>query len=197
MEEKNKIGLSKFLSYVLRHRPEKIGITLDKNGWTDTAILIEKAKTEVEFTLDELKEVVKNCDKQRFALSEDGTKIRANQGHSAKVDISFKEITAPPVLYHGTVKEAIEGIKKKGLQPMKRHHVHLSKDEATANIDTVTEQELEKILEKLPPKTSKVIIAHRLNTIQNADVIYFVSASKLSARLILPNTQVGELVIVP
>lgn len=134
MEEKNKIGLSKFLSYVLRHRPEKIGITLDKNGWTDTSTLIEKAKTEVEFTLEELKEVVKNCDKQRFALSEDGTQIRANQGHSIKVDITFKEITAPPVLYHGTVKEAIEGIKDKGLRPMKRHHVHLSKDEATANI---------------------------------------------------------------
>lgn len=134
VEKDRHTKISKSLSYWLRHRPEKIGIVLDKNGWTDTSTLIEKAKTEVEFTLEELKEVVKNCDKQRFALSEDGTQIRANQGHSTKVDITFKEITAPPVLYHGTVKEAIEGIKDKGLRPMKRHHVHLSKDEATANI---------------------------------------------------------------
>lgn len=134
MEKEKHTKISKSLSYWLRHRPEKIGITLDKNGWTDIEILIEKAKPEVEFTLDELKEIVSNCDKQRFALSEDGTKIRANQGHSTEVKIDFKEIAAPPVLYHGTVKEAIDSIKKTGLKPMKRHHVHLSKDEETANL---------------------------------------------------------------
>lgn len=133
MEEKNKIGLSKFLSYVLRHRPEKINIKLDKNGWTDISTLIENAKREVEFTREELNEVVANCDKQRFSISEDGLKIRANQGHSTdEVKIKFKEIAAPPVLYHGTVDAFIDSIKKTGLKPMKRHHVHLSKDEATA-----------------------------------------------------------------
>jgi putative RNA 2'-phosphotransferase len=132
MEKERHTKISKALSYWLRHRPEKIGIILDKNGWTDISILIEKAKTEIEFTFEELKEVVVNCDKQRFALSEDNLQIRASQGHSIKVKIDFKEIAAPPVLYHGTVKDAIDSIKKAGLRPMNRHHVHLSKDEATA-----------------------------------------------------------------
>ena len=132
MEKQRHTKISKSLSYWLRHRPESIGIVLDKEGWTDVQTLIEKAKTEVEFTVDELKEVVKNCDKQRFTLSEDQVKIRAAQGHTAEVDIKFKEITAPPVLYHGTVEQFIDSIKKKGLIPMKRHHVHLSKDVETA-----------------------------------------------------------------
>jgi len=124
--------ISKSLSYWLRHRPESIGITLEKDGWTNVNELIEKAKSEIEFSLDDLKEVVKNCDKQRFKLSDDFSKIRANQGHSVDVKINFKEITAPPVLYHGTVGQFIDSIKKKGLIPGKRHHVHLSKDIETA-----------------------------------------------------------------
>jgi len=134
MEKDKQVKLSKALSYWLRHKPEKIGIILDKNGWTDISVLIEKAKTEIEFTIDDLKQVVVDSDKQRFAISEDGSQIRANQGHTTEVELTFKEIAAPPVLYHGTVKEAIEGIKKVGLKPMKRHHVHLSKDIETATI---------------------------------------------------------------
>lgn len=132
MEKDKQTKLSKALSYWLRHKPEKIGIALDKNGWTDISVLIEKAKPEIDFTLEELKQVVADSDKQRFAISDDGTKIRANQGHTTEVELTFKEIAAPPVLYHGTVKEAIEGIQKSGLKPMKRHHVHLSKDKETA-----------------------------------------------------------------
>lgn len=134
MEKDKQIKISKALSYWLRHKPEKIGILLDKNGWTDIAVLIEKAKPEIEFTLEDLQQVVADSDKKRFAISEDGLQIRANQGHTTEVELEFKEITAPPVLYHGTVKEAIEGIKKSGLKPMKRHHVHLSKDKETAEI---------------------------------------------------------------
>ncbi len=52
-------------------------------------------------------------------------------------------------------------------------------DEATANIDTVTEQQLEIILQKLPASTTRVIIAHRLNTIENADEIFFVNSGKI------------------
>jgi putative RNA 2'-phosphotransferase len=132
MEKDKESKISKAMSYWLRHKPEKIGIELDKEGWTDISILLDKAKSEIEFTIEELKEVVKNSDKQRFAISEDGAKIRANQGHSVEVKLTFKEITAPPVLYHGTVQEFIEPIEKKGLKPMKRHHVHLSKDQETA-----------------------------------------------------------------
>ncbi|HUS50733.1 MAG TPA: RNA 2'-phosphotransferase, partial [Candidatus Paceibacterota bacterium] len=113
--------ISKSLSYWLRHRPESIGITLEKDGWTNVNELIEKAKSEIEFSLDDLKEVVKNCDKQRFKISDDFSEIRASQGHSVDVKINFQEITAPPVLYHGTVNQFIDSIKKKGLLPGKRH----------------------------------------------------------------------------
>lgn len=132
MEESKKKNISKSLSYWLRHRPENIGIVLDKEGWTDILELIEKAKTELEFTIDELKEVVESNDKQRFSISKDGSKIRANQGHSVEIKMTFKEIAAPPVLYHGTVGKFMDSIKKKGLIPGNRHHVHLSKDQETA-----------------------------------------------------------------
>jgi putative RNA 2'-phosphotransferase len=124
--------ISKSLSYWLRHKPEDIDIVLDKDGWTSVVELIEKAKSKVYFDFNELKEVVKNCDKQRFSLSEDFTMIRANQGHTTEVEIKFKKVVPPVILYHGTVKEFIDSIKKKGLIPGKRHHVHLSKDRETA-----------------------------------------------------------------
>lgn len=132
MDKNKEIKISKALSYWLRHRPEKIGIKLEKDGWVDVQELLEKSKSELEFTFEELQEVVKNNDKQRFSFSEDMKKIRANQGHSADVKIDFKEIAAPPVLFHGTVSQFIDSIKKKGLIPGNRHHVHLSKDKETA-----------------------------------------------------------------
>jgi len=132
MEKDRHKKISKSLSYWLRHRPENIGIELDKNGWTSIDTLIENAKKEVEFTREELNEVVANCDKQRFSISDDGLRIKANQGHSTDVKLTFKEIAAPPVLYHGTVQQFIDSIMKSGLKPMKRHHVHLSKDVETA-----------------------------------------------------------------
>ena len=132
MDKERHTKISKSLSYWLRHRPEAIGIKLDKGGWTDVKELIEKAQKEIVFDFNELKEVVQNCDKQRFSLSEDFCSIRANQGHSTKVELEFKEVAAPPVLYHGTVEQFMESINKKGLLPGKRHHVHLSKDEETA-----------------------------------------------------------------
>lgn len=134
MEEEKRAKISKFLSYTLRHAPEKIGIKLSKDGWTDVKELIEKSKHKILFDFNELKEVVKTCDKQRFALSDDMCSIKCNQGHSVKVEIKFKEIAAPPVLYHGTVDKFMESINKKGLTPQKRHHVHLSKDVKTAII---------------------------------------------------------------
>lgn len=132
MDKDRHTKISKSLSYWLRHRPEAIGITIKKNGWVDVKELLEKAKKEITFDFNELKEVVQNCEKQRFSLSEDFCEIKANQGHSIDVKIKFKEITAPPVLYHGTVDKFMDSIKKKGLIPGNRHHVHLSKDIETA-----------------------------------------------------------------
>jgi putative RNA 2'-phosphotransferase len=135
MEDEKRKKLSKSLSYWLRHRPEQIGIEIEKDGWTDVQTLLEKGQIPdkgIEFTLEDLKEVVANCDKQRFSFSEDFSKIKANQGHSIEVDIKFHEIVAPPILYHGTVGKFMDSIMKKGLIPGSRHHVHLSKDKETA-----------------------------------------------------------------
>lgn len=125
--------LSKFLSLVLRHEPEKIGITLDESGWTDCRKLIQAANRHgTSFTHTMLLEVVRTSDKQRFALSEDGSRIRANQGHSVKVDLSLEASTPPEFLYHGTVARFLDAIRASGLQKGERHHVHLSPDLATA-----------------------------------------------------------------
>lgn len=127
MDYKEKI--SKHTSYVLRHHPESIGITLDKNGWTDVELFIENSKKKIEFTLDELKEVVRTSDKQRFKFNEDGSKIMANQGHSVEVDLQLKQIVPPFNLYHGTAQRFVQSILKEGLKKMNRHHVHLYEEQ--------------------------------------------------------------------
>jgi putative RNA 2'-phosphotransferase len=133
MNYKEKITkISKHLSYVLRHKPESIGIELDKNGWTNIKSLIEKSKDKIEFTFEELKEVVETSDKQRFKISEDGEKIKANQGHSIEVDLQLSPIVPPFKLFHGTAQIFLPYIMKEGLKKMKRHHVHLYSEE---NID--------------------------------------------------------------
>jgi putative RNA 2'-phosphotransferase len=129
MKEEKKKKISKFLSYVLRHRPDKIGITLDENGWTDVLKLIQLSSDEIEFTLDELIEVVETSDKKRFALTPDCKEIRANQGHSVKVDLDLYPITPPDKLYHGTANRFLKKIYKEGLKRMNRHHVHLYSEE--------------------------------------------------------------------
>lgn len=126
---------SKKLSYVLRHRPDHIGIQLDSKGWADVgALLVGFNLVGLPLTFNQLNEIVATNDKQRFAFNKDKTKIRANQGHSAdlniKVDLNRK--TPPITLYHGTSIHSIDSIKKGGLQPMNRTHVHLSNDVLTA-----------------------------------------------------------------
>src|SRR5678816_1194909 len=104
------VRLSKFLSLVLRHDPARIGITLDDAGWTDVSALIAAAaKHGTTLTRAELVELVASSDKQRFALSPDGARIRANQGHSVTVDLQLPAATPPDVLYHGTVESALPG----------------------------------------------------------------------------------------
>lgn len=127
--------ISKFLSYVLRHEPQAIGLTLDHEGWADIATLIECAKGSGRtLDADVIQVVVANNDKKRFAISEDGLCIRAVQGHSTEcVSISFAEKTPPEVLYHGTATRFFESIMRDGLKPGKRQYVHLSEEVQTAN----------------------------------------------------------------
>jgi len=130
--EKEVIRISKFLSLVLRHQPETIGVVLDENGWTPVTTLLEKmqaAGTTINLPL--LKEVVATNSKQRFAFSEDESMIRANQGHSVGIDLAFEPIEPPTVLYHGTSEHVVAAILKEGLQKRSRHHVHLSADVQT------------------------------------------------------------------
>src|SRR5579859_6897056 len=121
------IGLSKFLSLVLRHEPQRIGIALDEHGWTDVAELLgAAARHGVSMSRDDLARVVATSDKQRFALSPDGARIRANQGHSVDVDLALERVAPPALLYHGTVDKFVDGIRARGLVRGERHHVHLS-----------------------------------------------------------------------
>lgn len=122
---------SKFLSYVLRHKPDAIGLTLDAEGWANIDELI--AKSDKPLTHDLIREIVKTNAKHRFILSEDGTKIRANQGHSIKIDLGLQPQTPPPHLYHGTATRFWDTIQTQGLKPMNRNHVHLSADTQTAH----------------------------------------------------------------
>lgn len=121
---------SKFLSLVLRHQPDKIGLSLDENGWAKVEDLLEKLPFELDF--DSLKYIVDSSDKQRFAFSDDFTMIRANQGHSITVDLQLIAIQPPEILYHGTPVQNIASIKGQGLHKGQRHHVHLSADIETA-----------------------------------------------------------------
>lgn len=125
--------ISKRLAYVLRHRPDSIGLRLEAGGWADVEELLEALRTHGRaLTRAQLDDVVAASDKQRFAFDADGRRIRASQGHSVPVDLQLEATTPPPALFHGTVAAALDGITAHGLVPRGRHHVHLSVDVATA-----------------------------------------------------------------
>lgn len=133
MNEPQKQKISKFMSLVLRHKPQEIGLQLDENGWTSVSDFLEKMNTkENNLDFESLEEIVATNDKKRFAFNDDKTKIRASQGHSVTIDLALQEIVPPEILFHGTVEKFISEIKSKGLLKMSRQHVHLSKDEETA-----------------------------------------------------------------
>lgn len=133
MNEKRKTRISKFLSLILRHKPETVGLTLDSNGWVEVEKLLEAcARKGNAFSREELEEVVRTNEKKRFAFDENRMRIRASQGHSIEVEIEFEEKKPPKALYHGTAERNVETIKQKGLMKMRRHHVHLSSDVETA-----------------------------------------------------------------
>ena len=133
MNSKQLNNTSKFISLLLRHQPETIGLQLDENGWALVSELITKMD-EHQHSIDQniLETIVTTSDKQRFIFNEDKTKIRANQGHSIAVDLNLKEMIPPAILYHGTVSQFISLIKNEGLKKMSRQHVHLSADYETA-----------------------------------------------------------------
>lgn len=125
--------ISKFLSFVLRHNPQAIGIVLDAEGWVDVdELLMACQKNGKPITRPQLDETVASNDKKRFALSPNGRRIRASQGHSVHVDLGLAPQEPPELLYHGTIADFLDAIRDNGLQRGQRHHVHLSSDEKTA-----------------------------------------------------------------
>jgi putative RNA 2'-phosphotransferase len=126
-------ALSKFLSYVLRHRPDEIGLTLDAEGWADVEeLLVKSASAGKALTRPLLEEIVRTSDKQRFAWNEDRSALRANQGHSVTVHLDHPVQCPPEVLFHGTAQRFLESILAQGLHPAERHDVHLSASLETA-----------------------------------------------------------------
>jgi putative RNA 2'-phosphotransferase len=131
--EKQLKHISKFLSLVLRHEPEQIGLTLDEEGWADVAELIEKmSKKGAHLDFETLQMVVDTNDKKRFAFNEDKTRIRASQGHTVEIDLNLPPQVPPTILYHGTAISNLPVIKEKGLVRMERQHLHLSAEQGTA-----------------------------------------------------------------
>ena len=123
---------SKFISLILRHKPETIGISLDEHGWANVDELIDGVSKTHQLDIDRLERIVAEDEKQRYSFNEDKTLIRANQGHSIPVDVELEEIEPPEFLYHGTGEKYVTSIDEQGLIPKSRLYVHLSADEDTA-----------------------------------------------------------------
>jgi putative RNA 2'-phosphotransferase len=133
MMSRDSVELSKFLSFVLRHKPDAIGLVLDAQGWVSVDELVQKGNAAgTRFSRDNLLQVVETSDKKRFSVSADGQRIRAAQGHSVSVELGLLRREPPTVLYHGTATRFVESILSEGLKPQKRQQVHLSADVATA-----------------------------------------------------------------
>lgn len=134
MNDNERKSISKWLSMILRHSPETAGLALDTHGWVAVdELLAQSARKGRHFDRAMLDDVVATNDKQRFAFSDDGLRIRASQGHSVNIDLQLEPCEPPEALYHGTVPAAIAAILADGLKPMKRQHVHLSADRETAD----------------------------------------------------------------
>ena len=126
------IAISRYLSFILRHKPDAAGLTLDEHGWANVAELIPAVSATHPLDMATLEEIVRTDDKQRYSFNEDKTLIRANQGHSIPVDVELQRVEPPQTLYHGTGEKYAASIESIGLIPKSRLYVHLSGDVATA-----------------------------------------------------------------
>lgn len=133
LNEKQITSISKFLSLVLRHQPETIGIELDQNGWTDVDILLKKSNSYgIQLDNETLKNIVETNSKKRFAFNETFDRIRASQGHSVEIELGYTSQKPPEILFHGTGEKSVQSILDTGLQKQNRQQVHLSADLETA-----------------------------------------------------------------
>jgi len=131
--DKNITQASRFMSLLLRHRPDTVGLQLDKSGWASIEQLVALTSTHnVSLTETLIKQIVELNDKQRFSISDDGYFVRANQGHSFAVELGLESLAPPDLLYHGTATGFLSNIREQGLQKGNRQHVHLSTVKATA-----------------------------------------------------------------
>ncbi|MEM6346955.1 MAG: RNA 2'-phosphotransferase [Bacteroidota bacterium] len=134
LSEKEARRIGKFISLVLRHQPQKIGLQLDEQGWVEVEQLLQQlAKHGTRINRDQLDFIVDNNNKKRYRYSEDGLMIRAQQGHSVKIALDYAPVAPPTLLFHGTAERFLESISKTGLEKRNRHHVHMSKDLETAS----------------------------------------------------------------
>jgi putative RNA 2'-phosphotransferase len=160
MPDRN-VKISKFLSLVLRHKPESIGLTLEEEGWVSVADLLRaSAAGGFAITRDELEYVVATNEKRRFSFSEHGDRIRASQGHSVEVDLGYKPMSPPDTLYHGTASRFLPSIMNAGLVRGERRHVHLSVDVDTA-------------IRVGARHGSPVVLAVDSGRMQNADYLFY------------------------
>lgn len=128
----SKNSTSKYISLILRHKPQVIGLTLDEHGWANVSELIEGVNKTHALDMNRLEQIVAEDEKQRYSFNEDKTRIRANQGHSISVDVELEKALPPEILYHGTGDKFTDSIDAQGLIPKSRLYVHLSNDVATA-----------------------------------------------------------------
>ncbi|HEX8371245.1 MAG TPA: RNA 2'-phosphotransferase [Chthoniobacterales bacterium] len=133
MNEKQRFRTSKFLSLVLRHEPQRLGLCLDQSGWAEVEdLLVACSRHGMSLERKDLEEVVATNEKKRFTFSDDGRRIRASQGHSIEVSLGYTLQTPPCELFHGTATRFLDSIRERGLEKRERHHVHLSADIETA-----------------------------------------------------------------
>jgi putative RNA 2'-phosphotransferase len=133
MDKQRLVKVSKYLSKHLRHQPQRLGLELQPGGWVDVDELLQVlARNAFHVSRSELEEVVRQNDKQRFTLDAATNRIRANQGHSVKIDLQLEPSEPPTLLYHGTGEQTIPALLSAGIRKMGRHHVHLTPNFETA-----------------------------------------------------------------
>lgn len=175
VEPDRAVRISKLLSLGLRHDPAALGVELDHAGWTDVGDILRGLSARGEpISEDELEEIVAGNDKQRFALSPDGTRIRANQGHSVDVDLGLPRREPPELLYHGTVARFLDSIRREGIVRRARTHVHLS-----ANVETAQNVAGRRVGEK-------VILSVRAHAMHDAGHPFFLSDNGVWLTSIVP-----------